>query len=233
MEIYYNPSKESFSTFKREGTKVQMLYTAPDETARRTHYFSLSDKDFEIKIQSKFSSNRRNKPYIDIWITHHGIPLYPLSACLDDAINGKAPIPYSSYYQKFGLKDVTLDDWESACEIITNVYAKKDIWFLNEVPDAIDKFNSLLNNIGVQTQHKLVACKVFMELIEDCKLNKYQGISQTLSLNCLTIQQLAIEAINQNIDFETGVSVMELLYNLLKEANLLKDFYHHLNHCHE
>lgn len=221
MEIYYNPSNESFSTFKRDSAKVQMLYTAPDETARRTHYFSLPDKDFEVKIQSKFSGNRTNNPYINIWITYHSIPLFPLSACLNEALGSKAPTSYSSYYKKFTLKDVTLYDWERACEIITDVYAQKDIWFLNEVPDAIDRFNSLLKNIEVKSKHKLIACKVFMELIVDCKLNRCHGISQVLSQNCQIIQQLAVEAINQNTDYDTGVIVMELLYNLIKEADLL------------
>lgn len=230
MEIYYNPSNESFCTSEIKGEKAQMLYTAPDEKAKRTHKFSMPDKDFEVIIQSKFSIPNT---FIDIQFTFRGLRLYPLSKCLNETINGKKPSSCSSSYQKFQLKNVTFDDWKRACEIITSVYTLKDIWFLNEVPDAIDRFNSLLNNIEIQSRHKLIACKVFMELIEDSKLNRCQGISNLLSQNCQTIQKLAIEAINQNTDFDTGVKVMELLYNLLKKADLLKDFYHPLDHCHE
>lgn len=234
MTIYFNPADNTFSTIRRNNGSIEIHKDKePDKKSKQTHKFSLSDIKFDVRLETKFSGNLRNRPYIDIQITYNGIPIYPLSACLNDALGGKAPVSYSSYYQKFTLKDVTLDDWERACNIITDVYAQKDIWFLNEVPDAIDRFNSLLNNIEIQSRHKLIACKVFMELIEDCKLNRYHGISQTLSQNCLTIQQLAIEAINQNTDLDTGVIVMELLYKLLKEADLLKDFYRHLDHRYE
>lgn len=233
MTIYFNPADHTFSTIRRNGSIEIYKEKEPDKKYRQTHRFSMSDIKFDVRLESKFTGNLRNRPYIDIQVTYNGIPIYPLSACLDDALGGKAPASYSSYYKKFTLRDVTLDDWERACGIITDVYAQKDIWFLNEVPDAIDRFNSLLNNIEIQSRHKLIACKVFMELIEDCKLNRYQGISQILSQNCQTIQQLAIEAINQNTDFGTGIKVMELLYNLLKETDLLKDFYRHLYHRHE
>lgn len=233
MTIYFNPADNTFSTIRQNNLIEIYKDKEPDKKSRQTHKFCLSEIKFDVRLETKFTGNLRNSPYIDIHITYNGIPIYPLSACLNDALGSKPPTSYSSYYKKFTLKDAKLDDWEKACEIITNVYAQKDIWFLNEVPDAIDRFNSLLNNTEIQSRHKLIACKVFMELIDDCKLNRYHGISQILSQNCQTIQQLAIKAINQNTDFETGVSVMELLYYLLKEANLLKDFYHHLNHCHE
>lgn len=233
MTIYFNLADNTFSTFMRNNSIEIYKDKEPDKKSRQTHEFSLPETKFNVRIETKFTGNLRNRPYIDIQITYNSIPIYPLSACLNDALESKGPASYSSYYKKYTLKDATLDDWERACDIITDVYAKKDIWFLNEVPDAIDKFNCLLNNTEIQSRHKLIACKVFMELIDDCKLNRYHGISQILSQNCQTIQQLAIKAFNQNTDFETGVSVMELLYNLLKEANLLKVFYHHFNHCHE
>lgn len=233
MTIYFNPADHTFSTIRRNGSIEIYKEKEPDKKSRQIHRFSMSDIKFDVRLESKFTGNLRTRPYIDIQVTYNGIPTYPLSVCLNDALEGKTPASYSSYYKKFTLKDTTLDDWERACDIITDVYAKKDIWFLNEVPDAIDRFNSLLNNIEIQSRYKLIACKVFMELIEDCKLNRYQGISQVLSQNCLTIQQLAIEAINQNTDLDTGVTVMELLYKLLKEADLLKDFYRHLNHRYE
>lgn len=225
MTIYFNPADNTFSTIRRNNSIEIYKDKEPDKKSRQTHKFSMSETKFDVRLETKFTGNRRNRPYIDIQITYNSIPICLLSACLNDALESKDPASYSSYYKKFTLKEATLDDWERACEIITNVYAQKDIWFLNEVPDAIDKFNSLLNNIEARSKHKLVACKVFMELIEDCNLNRYHGISQVLLQNCQTIQQLAIEAINLNTDFETGIEVMELLYNFLKEAGSVKDFY--------
>lgn len=233
MTIYFNPADNTFSTIRRNNSIEIYKDKEPDKKSRQTHKFSLSETKFDVRLETKFTGNRRNRPYIDIQITYNSIPIYRLSACLNDALESKGPASYSSYYKKFTFKDATLDDWERACDIITDVYAQKDIWFLNEVPDAIDRFNSLLYNIEIQSRYKLIACKVFMELIEDCKLNRYQGISQILLQNCQVIQQLAIEAINQNTDLDTGVTVMELLYKLLKEADLLKDFYRHLDHRYE
>lgn len=229
MTIYFNPADHTFSTIRRNGSIEIYKEKEPDKKSRQTHRFSMSDIKFDVRLESEFIGNLRNRPHIDIQISYNGIPIYPLSTCLNDALGSKPPTSYSSYYKKFTLKDAKLDDWEKACEIITNVYAQKDIWFLNEVPDVIDRFNSLLNNTEIQRRHKLIACKVFMELIDDCKLNRYHGISQILSQNCQTIQQLAIKAINQNTDFETGVEVIELLYNFLKESSSLKDFYSNIN----
>lgn len=229
MTIYFNPADNTFSTIRRNNSIEIYKDKEPDKKSRQTHKFSISETKFDVRLETKFTGNRRNRPYIDIQITYNSIPICLLSACLNDALESKDPASYSSYYKKFTLKEATLDDWERACEIITNVYAQKDIWFLNEVPDAIDRFNSLLNNTEIQSRHKLIACKVFMELIDDCKLNRYQGISQILLQNCQVIQQLAIEAINQNTEFETGIKVIELLYNFLKETSLLKDFYSNIN----
>lgn len=206
------------------------LYSAPDEKARRSHQLSLDNEDFCIDIHSKFSDSNR---YIEIRIKYNGTILCPLCNCVDETMIGTSPSSHSSYYHWWRLKDVTLDDWGHACEVISNIYANKHVWFLNEVPVAIEKFERLLENTDVLDLRKLKVCKVFMELIDDCKLNRYKGISLFISRNCKTIQQFAINAINHDTAFDTGKEVMELLYNFMKDSDLLKEFYSHFDFSHE
>lgn len=228
MKIFFNRAEGTFNTYQKKGSIE--LYSAPDEKARRTHAFGLDNEDFRINIHSKFSDKHT---YIEIQIRYNGTILCPLCACIDETINGKRSSSHSSYYHWFRLKNVSFEDWNLACEVISNVYINKDVWLLNEAPIAVEKFNLLLDNKDVSDQYKLFVCKVFIGLIEDCKLKRYNGISYCLSKNCRAIQQLAINAINHDTDFDTGIKVMESLYNLMKESELLKEFYHQLDCCHE
>ena len=80
MTIYFNPADNIFSTIRQNNLIEIYKDKEPDKKSRQTHKFSLSEIKFDVRLETKFTGNLRNSPYIDIHITYNGIPIYPLSA---------------------------------------------------------------------------------------------------------------------------------------------------------